>query len=537
MMQLAVSQRSVFTDRTDSRDLFEKAKKAGFEGVEIIISRSDLTNTQRLASFKQSLAEMTITISAIHLSEADAVDLLNDSHSTDIRSTLRRLVEWAIQLGTGVVIVPLVNESAYFSDEELEHAADHVASVIEFAAENSIVICCSGGISATKIRSMANKIDSSAFACCVDVASLIKRGMDPATEILKLSELTRYIHIQDIRTNTGDCPIGTGLVDFISIASALHQIEFAGWISLDTMPQLPEMLARDISIIRRWFPNIVNPFRWPRIGVFSYVLDEEGDDPVGLAIEQCQQHNIETIQVGGVMLDIALQSRDAAIEVRERLAACHIEVTGIAAYRNLISPDLNKRRVNLDFLIRCHEIAPLLGTSVVATETGTLHPTSDWTGTPENWSARAWTAFDEAMKELLDVAQSTMTILALEGYVNNVLATYSQLEDVLNRYPTNHLQVMLDPYNYLSGQLLPAQERLTLDFLERFEHRFVLAHLKDVAINGAENDTPEYGLGVFSQKLYLEYLRNRRSDLVLILEHLPAAHLAAVIKRVYATIG
>ena len=89
--------------------------------------------------------------------------------------------------------------------------------------------------------------------------------------------------------------------------------------------------------------------------------------------------------------------------------------------------------------------------------------------------------------------QRAGVILAVEASVKNVLRTQSQLLGVLDRFPTQHLQVVCDPYNYLSSHLLDAQERATGELLTRFEDRFVLAHLKDVAAEGAEVGTPSSG--------------------------------------------
>ena len=64
------------------------------------------------------------------------------------------------------------------------------------------------------------------------------------------------------------------------------------------------------------------------------------------------------------------------------------------------------------------------------------------------------------------------------------------------------------------------------------EHRFVLAHLKDVDPGGAEVATGEFGTGVFPQDVYLEFLAARRPDLPLILEHLPLDHVPGAAGRV-----
>ena len=93
-------------------------------------------------------------------------------------------------------------------------------------------------------------------------------------------------------------------------------------------------------------------------------------------------------------------------------------------------------------------------------------------------------------------------------------------------------QVVCDPYNYLSSHLVPAQERLTDELLTRLEPRLVVAHLKDVAAGGVEAGTPELGTGVFAQRPYLEFLRDRRPDLDLVVEHVTPDRIPTVLRRV-----
>ena len=123
-------------------------------------------------------------------------------------------------------------------------------------------------------------------------------------------------------------------------------------------------------------------------------------------------------------------------------------------------------------------------------------------------------------------------ILAVETYVGNVLKTQGQLTGLIGRFPTQHLQVVCDPYNYLSSDLMHVHERATSELLDRFEPRFVLAHLKDVSPDGAQAGTPEFGTGAFSQRPYLGFLRTRRPDLDVISEHVPLAQVPTVRRRV-----
>ncbi len=273
---------------------------------------------------------------------------------------------------------------------------------------------------------------------------------------------------------------------------------------------------------------------WPRLGAFSYGFEH------GQVLSMCDdfvRHGLCAVQLGSDLLDEALADPVARAEMRGCLAASGITVAGLAGYRNLVAPNPDARRANLAHLGRCLEIAAELGTHVVATETGTRHPTSDWLPSPENTGDGAWSLLYAALDELLPIAERNGASLALEGYVNNVVRTLDDVSAVLERFPTPALQVVLDPYNYVSLDLMPTRANVVTDFLQRFEPRFTLAHLKDTGASGAENDTPEFAMGVFPQEIYLEFLRTRRPDLPLIFEHLPFDGIPAARRRLEVLIA
>jgi sugar phosphate isomerase/epimerase len=355
--------------------------------------------------------------------------------------------------------------------------------------------------------------------------------MDSATELRALGPLARRVHFKDARVRTGDCPPGTGRVDFVESARALDDIGYDGWVVLETIPGPAELVARDLSYARSVLPRTGERPEWPRLGIFTYEF-ERGE--WGRLIETCRRFELRVVQLGHPMLEECLEQPERIPEIRSRLEAAGISIAALAGYRNLVAPDAATRRANLEFLTRCLELAPAFGTSVVATETGTRNPAGDWVDAEDNWRPETWTLVEDAIGGLLAVAERSGAILALEGHVKNVLRTYGHALGLLERFPTQHLQLVLDPYNYLSRHLLPAQERVTADFLSRFEHRFVLSHLKDVDPEGADVGTIEFGTGAFSQAPYLEFLDKRRPDLPLILEHLPLDHVPAAAARVQA---
>jgi len=270
---------------------------------------------------------------------------------------------------------------------------------------------------------------------------------------------------------------------------------------------------------------------WAPLGGFTFYYKQGEWERM---IADFSAAGLQLIQLSGELLDEALEAPDQIPVLRARLAENGLSIAALGAYKNITARDPDKRRRNVEYVRACLEHALALGTPVVSTETGTLHPSGDWSDTPENDTSAAWDALYAVLDELLPVAERSGSLLALEGYVNNILKTHDQVAQILMHYPSPHLRVMCDPYNYLSKDLLPERARLADSFLTRFKDHLVIAHLKDVSPEGAEVDTPEFGKGIFPQGRYLRFLKEQRPDLPLIFEHLPVEHIPAAIRRVQA---
>ena len=72
---------------------------------------------------------------------------------------------------------------------------------------------------------------------------------------------------------------------------------------------------------------------------------------------------------------------------------------------------------------------------------------------------------------------------------------------------------------------------MTSRLFDRFEPRFVLAHLKDVSPTALPRERRSSALASSHSLPYLEFLRARRPDLDLIAEHMPLEHVPAVRRR------
>ena len=139
--------------------------------------------------------------------------------------------------------------------------------------------------------------------------------------------------------------------------------------------------------------------------------------------------------------------------------------------------------------------------------------------------------FYRALEEILPVAERHGTVLALEPFVNNVVATLDDVDDVMRRDPTVALGLVFDPFNLISSELLPLSAAISAEFRRRWSHRFAIEHLEDVSACGAEIDTPAFGEGVFPHSAIFPFLRDVRPDLVVGLEHINMKRIPVAMQR------
>lgn len=515
----------------DDASTFAHARRLGFAGVDVDLRPGDLDSRERLHRLRAAQAATGLAIPSLVLGEHSARGGLGDADPTIAALAGRDVLlalDWAAELAADVILVPFFARGDLADDEAIDRAAAAFRPLCERAAERGVTLCYEGTLPADGVRRLADGIESPAFGCYFDLANATRIGLDGATEIRALGSLVRRVHVKDAGAQPGRIRPGRGLVDFEECAEALREIGYDDWLVLETPPSLPELVGRDLSFVRSVFPELDGGSAWPRFGMFTY---DFGRGESAALVETCRLYGLEAVQLGRDLLDECLESPDLIEPFVSLLTENGIEIAALAGYRNLVAPDPAVRRENIDYIARCLEHATRFGTSVVATETGTRNPASDWLHSPENRSAATWALLCEALEELVSVAERHCALLALEATVSNVLATESQIEELFERFPSPNLQLVLDPYNYVSRHLLPAQKRITAAFLDRCEHRFVLAHLKDVRLEGAGVTTPEFGTGSFEQRPYLEFLRERRPDLPLILEHLPLHHVPTAVGR------
>jgi len=506
----------------DELDSFERARSIGCTGIEVMLLRKHFRRADKPVALRAAQASTGLEIPTFVLDEHNFGGIASPDASIAAAAAeeVRIAIAWAAELGVGAVLIPFFVDAELRDEAAFDRAVTALRELCPLAAENGVVLAYEGTLPAARVRALAERVGSPAFGCYFDVANLVVRGLDPPTEIRHTAELICRVHVKDLLARKNDCRPGVGRVDFPECAAALTEIGYDGWLVLETPPAPPPVLARDVAFTCAAFG--VERVPEPVYGAFS---DELRDWDA--LVERFSELGLGAVQLGGPLLDRCLDDAGFAADGRALLDAHGIRVAALSGYRNLVAP-----HADLGHVRRCFELAPVLGTWVVASGAGTRSTEHDWADHPDNWSKESWQLLEAAVEELVSWAEASGAVLALEGTWMTVLRTLSQVLDVLERYPSPNLQLVCDPYNYVTYELLPAQDRFLAEYLARFESRFVLAHLKDVGVDGDRTTRPEFGTDVFRHRPYLEFLRTRRPDLPLVLEHLPLEHVPAAIARV-----
>ncbi|WP_054663655.1 sugar phosphate isomerase/epimerase family protein [Lacticaseibacillus camelliae] len=163
--------------------------------------------------------------------------------------------------------------------------------------------------------------------------------------------------------------------------------------------------------------------------------------------------------------------------VRRRLAQYDAEIVTLSCYVNMIHPNKPEQTKLIAQLAHYLQLAPMFGTRIVATETGSLDPT--FVFTKNNFGSAPFKTLIKNVQTLLPVAHDSGTYLALEPGINHPLWSLDRVADLIQAVGEDpNLKLIIDPANLvLSGTDQP--EQILQEALQRFGERIVAIHLKD----------------------------------------------------------
>jgi sugar phosphate isomerase/epimerase len=274
-------------------------------------------------------------------------------------------------------------------------------------------------------------------------------------------------------------------------------------------------------------------------GYFPYGLEETA--------RRIRAHGFNTVQLDLHFkdLDLGPGRLDAEVckRIRDTFRGHDLPICCVSGYTNLIHPDLDRRRANIDRLKEILRHARQLGSPFVISETGTYNTQSEWMHDPKNKTEEGFEACAAVISELAREAYDHGAVFCLETYVNNVVGSVEETVRMFARVDHPGLGLLMDPTNYFEDHNFDDMDRVINQVFDTLEDKIRIAHAKDVARSsdssekhadiGDEDalsshtfrgvgamvlDAP--GLGGLNYDLYLRRLARKHPNIPIIIEHL-----------------
>lgn len=211
-------------------------------------------------------------------------------------------------------------------------------------------------------------------------------------------------------------------------------------------------------------------------GYFPYGLEETA-------------RRIRALDFNTVQLDVSFKDLDLSTEaidrskcrkIRDTFRRHHLPVCCISGYTNLVHPDPERRKANLEHLKTIIRFARDLGSPYVVSETGTFNPDSDWVHHPRNKTEEGYQECCEVIGELVRLARDHGVRFLIETYVNNVIGSVAETLRLFADINDPCLGLLMDPTNYFETHNIDRMDSTLNHVFDALSDRVVIAHAKDV---------------------------------------------------------
>ena len=171
-------------------------------------------------------------------------------------------------------------------------------------------------------------------------------------------------------------------------------------------------------------------------------LEETLDAILGHDIRHLQ-FNLGSLNMEGSLSDKLAKAPVVRAEIEKR----GMVIAALAGTVNMVHPDEEKRQEAIEYLKSLIPACDPMGTSVIATCTGSRDSESMWRWHPDNDTEEAWQMLHNTLKQVLPVAEAAGVIIAFEPEINNVASTVHKSRQLIDEMGSPNLKVVMDAAN------------------------------------------------------------------------------------------
>ena len=135
--------------------------------------------------------------------------------------------------------------------------------------------------------------------------------------------------------------------------------------------------------------------------------------------------------------------------IAETYRAAGISLHSLGVYTNLIHPDEDERRANLDYFDAMMRVGGDMGVRTFVTEAGHYHPDGPAPRVAYHFQEPVWDRMVATGKRLADLAERHNAMVLLEPFFRGFLASAKRTRVFLEEVDSPRIRALLDPANLL----------------------------------------------------------------------------------------
>ena len=233
-------------------------------------------------------------------------------------------------------------------------------------------------------------------------------------------------------------------------------------------------------------------------------------------------HDIRHLQFnpGSVNVEGSLADKLAtAPMVREETQKRGMTISAVGGPANMVAVDEAQRDQAIEKLKLLVSACGPMGTSVIATCTGSRDPDSMWRKHPDNETETTWRVLRNTLEQVLPVAEAAGVDIAFEPEANNVVNTAHKGLRLIQDMGSRNLKVVMDASNLFGEGDLPRMTQILDGAFELLGDHIAIAHGKDLDRDGDAGHLAA-GTGKLDYEHYVSLLCALRFDVPVILHGL-----------------
>lgn len=194
-----------------------------------------------------------------------------------------------------------------------------------------------------------------------------------------------------------------------------------------------------------------------------------------------------------------------------------IRISVLGCYFNPGHPDPIIRTEGIQAFQEHLRLAKIFGTSIVATETGSVR--EDSSPDSANKGDEAYRMFLSTLEPLVVVAEETGSLVCIEPAAHHIICTPARVKQVLEDISSRSLGILLDPVNFLTPGTVGDQEKIMDDCFHLWPDRIKGIHAKDFVVENHELRIVPPGTGGMNYPYLLTLLKQNKVRVDIILEN------------------